>query len=419
MMKLLNLFITSFKPVVEILLITSVGFYLALDGVNLLGQDARKILNNIVFYVFSPTLIGSRLADSVTSESLVKMWFMPVNVLFTFMIGSLLGWIVVVITKPPRHLRGLIVGSCAAGNLGNLPLIIVPAVCKEKGGPFGDPESCEKYGMGYVSLSMAVSYSVSLSFFLLQDLYITVCHDTYLVMYQMGSIYIWTYMYNLMRVLSSPPVEIPQSLESDYDSCKVPLISSKEEEDNNKVGRWEKVKRRLVSLSEKVNLRTIFAPSTIAAMIALVIGLITPLRKLIIGTEAPLRVLQDSVTLVGDGAIPAMTLIIGGNLLKGIKSSGMKMSSIIGVLVARYILLPMCGVLIVRGAYKLDLITSEPLYQFVLLLQYAVPPAMNLGTITQLFGTGESECSVIMLWTYSLASISLTVWPTFFMWLVA
>ncbi|EOA35463.1 hypothetical protein CARUB_v10020672mg [Capsella rubella] len=318
------------------------------------------------------------------------MWFMPVNVLFTFMIGSLLGWIVVVITKPPRHLRGLIVGSCAAGNLGNLPLIIVPAVCKEKGGPFGDPESCEKYGMGYVSLSMA-----------------------------MGSIYIWTYMYNLMRVLSSPPVEIPQSLESDYDSCKVPLISSKEEEDNNKVGRWEKVKRRLVSLSEKVNLRTIFAPSTIAAMIALVIGLITPLRKLIIGTEAPLRVLQDSVTLVGDGAIPAMTLIIGGNLLKGIKSSGMKMSSIIGVLVARYILLPMCGVLIVRGAYKLDLITSEPLYQFVLLLQYAVPPAMNLGTITQLFGTGESECSVIMLWTYSLASISLTVWPTFFMWLVA
>ncbi|XP_010471806.1 PREDICTED: protein PIN-LIKES 3-like [Camelina sativa] len=393
MMKILDLFITSLKPVVEILLITSVGFYLALDGVNLLGQDARKHLNNIVFYVFSPTLIGSRLVDSVTYESLVKMWFMPINVLFTFMIGSFLGWLVVVITKPPRHLRGLVVGCCAAGNLGNLPLIIVPAVCKEKGGPFGDPESCQKYGLGYVSLSMAI-----------------------------GAVYIWTYVYNLMRVLSNSPVEIPHdSVESNYDSCKVPLISSteEEEEDYHKVGRWEKVKRRLVSLSEKVNLRTIFAPSTIAAMIALVIGIITPIRKLVIGTEAPLRVLQDSVTLVGDGAIPAITLIIGGNLLKGMRSSGMKMSSIIGVLVARYVLLPICGVLIVRGAYKLDLITKEPLYQFVLLLQYAVPPAMNLGTITQLFGTGESECSVMMLWTYSLASVSLTVWPTFFMWLVA
>ncbi|CAH8363930.1 unnamed protein product [Eruca vesicaria subsp. sativa] len=388
MMKLLHLFITSSKPVLEILLITSVGFYMALDGVNLLGPDARKYLNDIVFYVFNPALVGSRLADSVTYESLVKMWFMPINVLLTFIIGSFLGWIVILITKPPSHLRGLIVGCCAAGNLGNLPLIIIPAVCKDKEGPFGDPENCHKYGMGYVAFSMA-----------------------------MGAVYIWTYVYNLMRVLSKSPTEAQPSIES---SCKVPLISSKEEEeDNHKVGRWDRFKRRMVSHSEKVNLSTIFAPTTIAAIVALVIGLINPVRKLIIGNVAPLGVLQDSVTLVGDGAIPATTLIIGGNLLKGMRSSGMKKSSIIGVLVARYILLPISGVLIVRGAYKLDLITSEPLYQFVLLIQYAVPPAMSLGTITQLFGAGESECSVIMLWTYGLASVSLTAWPTFFMWLVA
>lgn len=78
-----------------------------------------------------------------------------------------------------------------------------------------------------------------------------------------------------------------------------------------------------------------------------------------------------------------MTMIIGGNLLKGLQSSGMKKSTIIGVLVARYILLPISGVFIVRGAYKLNLVTSEPLYQFVLLLQYAVPPAMNLGSLLQ------------------------------------
>lgn len=48
------------------------------------------------------------------------------------------------------------------GNLGNMPLIIVPAVCKEKGGPFGDPENCQKYGVGYVALSMAVSYHLLL-----------------------------------------------------------------------------------------------------------------------------------------------------------------------------------------------------------------------------------------------------------------
>jgi len=56
------------------------------------------------------------------------------------------------------------------GNLGTMPLIIIPAICKEKGGPFGDSESCEKYGMGYVTLSMTVSSSslVSLQGFFYQ-----------------------------------------------------------------------------------------------------------------------------------------------------------------------------------------------------------------------------------------------------------
>lgn len=41
------------------------------------------------------------------------------------------------------------------------------------------------------------------------------------------------------------------------------------------------------------------------------------------------------------------------------------------------------------------------------------------ATITQLFGAGESECSVIMLWSYALASAALTLWTAFFMWLVS
>jgi hypothetical protein len=44
---------------------------------------------------------------------------------------------------------------------------------------------------------------------------------------------------------------------------------------------------------------------------------------------------------------------------------------------------------------------------------------MFAATITQLFGAGEKECSVIMLWTYVLASVALTFWSALFMWLVA
>lgn len=42
---------------------------------------------------------------------------MPVNILLAFIVGSGLGWLVNLLTKPPLHLRGLVIGCCAAGKL--------------------------------------------------------------------------------------------------------------------------------------------------------------------------------------------------------------------------------------------------------------------------------------------------------------
>lgn len=46
-MGLLDLFIAASIPVLKVLLVTALGSYLALDQVNLLGEDARKHLNNV------------------------------------------------------------------------------------------------------------------------------------------------------------------------------------------------------------------------------------------------------------------------------------------------------------------------------------------------------------------------------------
>ena len=44
----------------------------------------------------------------------------------------------------------------STGNMGNLLLIVVPAVCKESGSPFGDVDACYRNGLAYASLSLAV-----------------------------------------------------------------------------------------------------------------------------------------------------------------------------------------------------------------------------------------------------------------------
>lgn len=54
-------------------------------------------------------------------------------------------------------------------------------------------------------------------------------------------------------------------------------------------------------------------------------------------------------------------------------------STTAGIIAVRYIFLPILGTLVVKGAIHIGWVNSDPLYQFVLLLQYALPPAMGIG----------------------------------------
>ncbi|KAL6346037.1 hypothetical protein AAG906_025317 [Vitis piasezkii] len=406
-MGLLDLFFVASMPVIRVLLLTALGSFLALDRIDILGDVVRKQLNTVVFFVFNPALVYSNLANTITLDRMVLLWFMPLNILTVCIIGSALGLLLVKTTRAPQHLKGLILGSCAAGNMGNMPLIIIPAVCREKGSPFGAPDVCHTFAMAYASLSMAI-----------------------------GAICLWSYVYNIVRVFSSNAREGINLHNSPINMNRESLLASGDcsiseeyshqftlphplSEENLQVAISGKMKQLLRKFSRKINLKELLAPSTTGAIVGFIIGMVPHLRKLIIGGTAPLHVVQDSASLLGDAAIPSIILIMGGNLLKGLKGSGIQLSFIVGILAVRFIFLPLLGIIIVKGALRFGLVHPDPLFQFVLLLQYAVPPAINLGTIIQLFGAGESECSVIMLWTYGLASVSLTLWSTLFMWLVS
>ncbi|KAG0448216.1 hypothetical protein HPP92_027957, partial [Vanilla planifolia] len=69
---------------------------------------------------------------------------------------SALGWSLLRITKAPKQFRTVILATCSAGNVGNLFLVYLPAMCKEKASPFQDRDVCEKYAMAYASLSLAI-----------------------------------------------------------------------------------------------------------------------------------------------------------------------------------------------------------------------------------------------------------------------
>ncbi|XP_074300075.1 protein PIN-LIKES 1-like [Silene latifolia] len=399
-MGFVNLFVVALMPVLKTLLLSGVGLILAMDRVNLLGPTARTSMNNIVFYVFTPCLMGAYLAETITLDLMLQMWFMPVNILLTFIIGSILGWILVKITGSPLNLKGLIIGCCAAGNLGNLLLIVIPAICNEDKSPFGNTAACIADGAALVSVSMAV-----------------------------GAVYIWSYVYAIMKTTADESsrgsrsgrhavVTIdPPNGASDGNSIE-PLLS--------KVGRplsmMEKVNkfaRKSIRKLRTFNISHLLAPSTVGSIIGFIIGVVPLLKLLLIGRSAPLRVVYSTAEMLGEATVPCVTLIVGANLLRGLRRSGIKGAVILGILFVRYIALPLIGIVIVRAAVHFGMVGPDPLYQFVLMLHFALPPAMTIGTISQLFEEGEAECSVIMLWTYAVSALALTLWSTLFMSLVS
>ncbi|XP_021736964.1 protein PIN-LIKES 7-like [Chenopodium quinoa] len=403
-MGFLSLFEVASMPILQVLIISGLGAFLATGYCNLLNADARRSLNKIVYVVFTPALMFANLAKTVTLQDIISWWFMPVNVGLTFLIGGILGWITVKILKPGLHLEGLVIASCSAANLGNLVLIVLPAICNEDGSPFGDDHAaCSSIGLSYASFSMAL-----------------------------GGFYIWTYTFHLvksssikfkaLRAAEEEAARDPNDdLEADvkarllngesegYDAESHPVSPKKESEPL-----WRKIIEFLHLILEEL-----MAPPSVGAIIGLIFGATTWLRGLVIGDGAPLRVIQDSLKLLGDGTIPSITLILGGNLIQGLRSSKVKPTVIIGILFVKYLLLPVIGIGVVKAADTFGFLPPDPLYRFVLMLQFTLPPAMSIGTMAQLYDVGQEECSVIFLWTYLFAALALTLWSTVFMWILS
>ncbi|KAG6646306.1 protein PIN-LIKES 7 isoform X1 [Carya illinoinensis] len=416
-----SLFEVASMPILQVLLICILGAFLATEYLNLLPMDARKSLNKIVFMVFTPSLVFASLSKTVTLQDIISWWFMPVNIALTFLFGGILGWVVVKILKPKPHLEGLIIATCSSGNLGNLLLIIVPAICNEDGTPFGERNICSSVGLSYASFSMAI-----------------------------GGFFIWTYTYQLIRTSSmkfkalQATEEVSKVPNNDFNSdgqtrllkeedpeqvaISVSSIKSVDDTENEVIVAQESASRlekrnvsfwnKLIGFLQQIQ-EELLAPPTLAAILGLVFGAISWLKNLMVGDNAPLRVIQDSIQLLGDGTIPCITLILGGNLTQGLRSSKVKLSIITGVLFVRYVLLPVIGIGVVKASANLGFLPSDPLYHFVLLVQFTLPPAMNIGTMTQLFDVGQEECSVLFLWTYVVAAVALTVWSTVYMWILS
>ncbi|ERN04282.1 hypothetical protein AMTRI_Chr08g210320 [Amborella trichopoda] len=384
-------------PIAKVFTMCFLGCLMASKYVNILPASGRKLLNGLVFSLLLPCLIFSQLGQAINLKKLLDWWFIPVNVVLGSISGSLIGLIVAIFVEPPYPYFKFTIVQIGIGNIGNIPLVLIAALCRDETNPFGDSDQCSQQGTAYISFGQWV-----------------------------GAIILYTYVFHM---LAPPPGDSFESIESDsFESIEsgksptntisrgsgpetLPLLAPQApatQTSNN----TERILKFLSSLCEKLKIKQILQPAIIASILAMVCGCVPFLKRLILNDDAPLFFFTDSLMILGEAMIPCILLALGGNLVDGPGPGSSKLGfrTIAAIIFARLVLVPPVGLAIVTMADKLGFLPAgDKMFHFVLLLQHTMPTSVLSGAVANLRGCGK-EAAAVLFWVHIFAVFSMAGW---------
>ncbi|KAI4365592.1 hypothetical protein MLD38_021562 [Melastoma candidum] len=387
-------------PIAKVFTVCFLGFLMASKYVNILPANGRKLLNGLVFSLLLPCLIFSQLGQAISLEKMIEWWFIPMNVVLSSIVGSIIGLIVACIVRPPYPFFKFTIIQIGIGNIGNVPLVLIAALCRDKSNPFGDSEKCSTDGTAYISFGQWV-----------------------------GAIILYTYVFNMLAL---PPegtcdVEEPSlptkatlkesgQIPEDGSPEQVPLLE-RDREDVLTVSESKKgvIQELLVFIYHKLKLKQILQPPVIASILAMTLGVIPFFKRFIFTSDGPLFFFTDSCIILGGAMIPCILLALGGNLVDGPGSSKLGLRTTAAIIFARLVLVPPAGLGIVTLADKLGFLPDgDKMFRFVLLLQHTMPTSVLAGAVANLRGCGR-EAAAVLFWVHIFAVFSMAGWITLYL----
>ncbi|KAB2630386.1 hypothetical protein D8674_007905 [Pyrus ussuriensis x Pyrus communis] len=385
-------------PIAKVFTVCSLGLLMASKYVNIFPASGRKLLNGLVFSLLLPCLIFSQLGQAITLQKMLEWWFIPVNVVIGSTTGSIIGYIVASIVRPPYPFFKFTIVQIGIGNIGNVPLVLIAALCRDKSNPFGD--TCKTDGTAYISFGQWV-----------------------------GAIILYTYVFQMLspppegtfdieekdlpiksprNSMSTTPDQIPLLINDEND--EEPTRQEEVAETNSNDSDKPKITKFFLFIYEKLKLKQVLQPPIIASILAMVLGAIPFLKKLIFTSDGPLFFFTDSCIILGEAMIPCILLALGGNLIDGPGSSKLGLRTTAAIIFARLLLVPPVGLGIVMLADKLGFLPADDkMFRFVLLLQNTMPTSVLAGAVANLRGCGR-EAAAVLFWVHIFAIFSMAGW---------
>lgn len=148
---------TSATPTLIVCILGAVGATLAHKGI--LNAQGCQTVARLCFYVFTPALTFSKLAQAVNPQSIAHLWPLLANMSVSMVVGFGVGLLVARLTRTPPELRSIVMCAVAFSNVGNLPLVFVSTLCHDRQTPFFRAlgADCERSGLAYTAFDIAAA----------------------------------------------------------------------------------------------------------------------------------------------------------------------------------------------------------------------------------------------------------------------
>ena len=190
----------------------------------------------------------------------------------------------------------------------------------------------------------------------------------------------------------------------------IPLLKS--EEESEELHAEEDRETRCSNILKEVKEAFLNVP-VILAFVGIIIGLISPLRNLFFGPEAPLSFVMDLVYSASAGTVSTLILVLGIsfstiNIFRGEQVLEKKMVALLCA--ARLVVIPAILTGVVFLLWKLGAIINEASLVMVLLIQSIPPTNIRIILISKLEDHCVKEVSLTIFWMYLLCLLTLPVW---------
>ena len=422
----------TFEAVLEVVIICFAGFLAAKTG--LLNTQGQKLLSSLNVDLFTPCLIFSKLASSLSLSKLIDLAIIPIffalSTLISYGCSRGTSWFLS-LNEPETD---FVTAMAVFGNSNSLPVSLTLSLAYTLPGllwdDLVDDDSDKVAGRGilylliFQQLGQILRWSWGFNFLLRKRSHVEL--NTY---YNKHGAIIES---ETTRLLSAEDAlyideeeqtttEINPSSEDNTDDSQ--QSSHDELDETEEVVTYEKPSSLYAKFAELPGIKQFlsFMNPPLWAMLLSVIVASTPLQRVFFQSGAENgdgsfihNTVTEAILGLGSVSIPLILIVLGSNLYPAADippASKHCTRMLFGSLMSRMILPPIILLPIIAACVKYINISilDDPIFLIVAFILTISPPAIQLSQISQLNGIYQKEMSGVLFWGYVILTLPTTI----------